>query len=116
MTSLRNGLYTIETEMTEGGRGRATGVVVLIDGKIAGGDSHFFYSGSYSAKNGKWRGEITSYQHAKSAGVLPLFGGREVGCGFAGSYSADGAVADGTALVGKTSVLFHAKLTFRSEL
>jgi len=116
MTGVRNGLYTIETEMTEGGRGRATGVIVLIDGRIAGGDSHFFYNGSYTAKDGKWRGELTTYEHAKSAGVLPLFGGREVSCGFTGTYGDDGVVANGTALVGKTSVLFRARLTFRSEL
>jgi len=47
-------------------------------------------------------------------GSLPLFGGREVTCGFSGSYADDGADVQGTALVGKTSVLFHAKLTLRS--
>ena len=36
-----NGLYTIQIEMTEGGQGRATGVIVLFDGKIVGGDSYF---------------------------------------------------------------------------
>jgi len=46
----------------------------------------------------------------------PLFGGREVTCGFTGSYSADAADVNGTALVGKTSVVFHAKLALRSEL
>ena len=111
-----NGLYSIQTEMTEGGRGHASGVIVLLDGKIAGGDSHFYYTGSYSAQNGKWRGELITYQHSKSTGVLPLFGGREVTCGFMGTYSADAAEVNGTALVGKTSVLFHAKLTLRSEL
>ena len=114
--TVTNGLYAIQTGMTEGGRGHATGVIVLLDGKIAGGDSFFYYTGSYSAKNGKWRGELTTNQHTKSAGVLPLFGGREVTCGFTGSYSAEGAEANGMALVGKTSVLFNAKLTLCSEL
>jgi len=40
------------------GRGRATGVIVLLDGKILGGDTHFYYTGSYTFKNGKWRGEL----------------------------------------------------------
>lgn len=102
--------------MTEGGRGHASGVIVLLDGKIAGGDSHFYYTGSYSAKDGKLRGELTTNQHTKSAGVLPLFGGREVTCGFMGTYSADAAVVNGTALVGKTSVLIEAKLTLLSGL
>jgi len=117
MGGVRNGLYTVETEMTDGGRGRATGVIVLLDGKIAGGDSHFYYTGSYTAdNNGKWRGELTTYQHQKPSGVVPLFGGREVTSGFSGTYSQDGAVVNGISLVGKTSVLFQTKLKFREAL
>ncbi len=113
MGGVRNGLYTVETDMTDGGRGHATGVIVLVDGKIAGGDSHFYYTGSYTAADGKWRGELTTFQHAKTTGVLPLFGGREVSCGFTGTYTDDGAVVSGTALVGKTSVMFQTRLKFR---
>lgn len=114
MTDVRNGLYTVETAMADGGRGRATGVLVLRDGKIAGGDSHFYFTGSYTAKDGKWRGELTTFQHTKPVGVLPLFGGREVTCGFTGTYTDDGGIANGTALVGKTSVMFQCRLTFRA--
>jgi T3SS negative regulator,GrlR len=113
--TVTNGLYTIQIEMTDGGHGRATGVIVLHEGKVAGGDSHFYYTGSYTADRGKWRGELVTNEHTKSAGALPLFGGREVTCGFSGSYSVDGAQVQGTALVGKTSVLFHARLKLRSE-
>ena len=77
--------------------------------------SHFFYTGSYTADRGKWRGELITNEHTKSVGVLPLFGGREVTCGFTGLYSADAAEVDGTALVGKTSVVFRARLALRSE-
>jgi hypothetical protein len=115
--TVTNGLYTIQIEMTDGGQGRANGVIVLHDGKIAGGDSYFYYTGSYSADRGggKWRGELTTNEHTKSAGSLPLFGGREVTCGFTGAYSADAAEVNGTALVGKTSVAFRARLQLRSE-
>lgn len=113
---IRNGLYTVETDMTDGGRGHATGVIVLIDGRIAGGDAHFYYTGSYRAADGKWRGELTTFQHAKPAGMLPLFGGREVTCGFSGTYTEESAVVSGTALVGKTSVLFETRLKFREAL
>jgi hypothetical protein len=44
-----------------------------------------------------------------------LFGGREVTCGFTGTYSADAADVNGTALVGKTSVVFQARLILLSE-
>ena len=115
--TVTNGLYTIQIEMTDGRHGRANGVIVLHDGKIAGGDSYFYYTGSYRADrgSGKWRGELTTTEHTKSAGRLPLFGGREVTCGFTGGYSADAAEVNGTALVGKTSVVFHARLQLRSE-
>jgi hypothetical protein len=116
MMTVTGGLYSIQIEMTEGGQGHATGIIVLLDGKIAGGDSHFYYTGTYTADRGKWRGELTTNQHTRSTGVLPLFGGREVTCGFTGSYSADAAQVSGTALVGKTSVMFHAKLALRAEL
>jgi hypothetical protein len=114
--TIANGLYSIQTEMMEGGRGHATGVIVLLDGKIAGGDSNFYYTGFYTADRGKWRGELTTNQHTRSAGVLPLFGGREVTCGFMGTYSADAAVVNGIALVGKTSVMIEAKLALLSGL
>jgi hypothetical protein len=52
--TVTNGLYTIQIEMTDGGHGRANGVIVLHDGKIAGGDSYFYYTGSYRADHGKW--------------------------------------------------------------
>ena len=46
--TLRNGLYSIHTAMTDGGHGHASGVIVVRDGKMAGGDSHFYYTGSYT--------------------------------------------------------------------
>jgi hypothetical protein len=113
--TVTNGLYTIQIEMRDGGHGRAHGVIVLREGRIAGGDSYFYYTGSYRADRGKWRGELITNEHTKSAGILPLFGGREVTCGFTGTYSADAADVNGTALVGKTSVVFQARLTLLSE-
>jgi hypothetical protein len=34
--TVKNGLYSIRIEMKDGGRGRATGVIVLFDGQILG--------------------------------------------------------------------------------
>ena len=114
--TVKNGLYSIRIEMKDGGRGHASGIIVLLDGQILGGDTHFYYAGSYTFKNGKWRGELTTRQHAEAVGVILLFGGREVTCGFTGTYSDGEAEVDGTALVGKTSVSFHAKLILQSPL
>ena len=100
--------------MRDGKRGHATGVIVLYDGRIQGGDSYFYYTGSYSSKNGKWRGELITHQHTEAVGVNLAFGGREVTCGFTGLYSDRGAEVEGTALVGKTSVSFRAVLKLQS--
>src|SRR4051794_10704160 len=111
-----NGLYTFEIQMRDGKRGEATGVAVLCNGRILGGDSYFYYSGDYTFRNGKWRGEMTVHQHTEAVGRPLAFGGREVTCGFSGDYSADGAEVEGMALVGKTSVTFTARLTMKDPM
>ena len=115
-TNITNGLYTITVEMRDGRRGRATGMLVLCDGRIMGGDSYFFYTGSYSWRSGKWRGELITRQHAEAIGKDLAFGGREVSCGFTGTFADRRARVEGTALVGKTSVSFRAELVFREKL
>jgi hypothetical protein len=111
--SVMNGLYTLAIEMSHGKQGRATGVVVLRDGRIMGGDSYFYYTGSYTLKAGKWRGDMIVNQHTEAPGLNLAFGGREVTCGFTGTYAEGRADIEGTALVGKNSVLFNARLTLR---
>jgi len=61
-----------------------------------------------------WRGELITHQHTEAVGVNLAFGGREVACGFTGTYSDGEAEVQGTALVGKTSVLFVAVLKFQA--
>ena len=110
-----DGLYTLGIEMTGIKRGHATGVVVLHDGRIMGGDSFFSYTGSYSYHKGKWRGEMIVHQHTDAPpGLNLVFQRREVTCGFTGTYSDGFADIDGTALVGSYSIPFHAQLTLKS--
>ena len=44
-----------------------------------------------------------------------MFGGHEVGIGFSGTYTDEGAVAEATALVGKRSIRFSAVLKKLAE-
>lgn len=113
---VNDGLYSLTIEMTGIKQGRATGIAVLQGGRILGGDSFFYYSGSYSFSRGKWRGEMIVHQHTEAPGLNLVFGGREVSCGFTGTYSAGTADIDGTALVGQTSVPFRAQLTLRAPI
>jgi hypothetical protein len=115
-SDVTNGLYTISIEMRDGKKGKATGVLMLSYGRIMGGDTYFYYSGSFTFRNGKWRGELITRQHTEAVGKNLAFGGREVSCGFTGTYSDGRAEVEGTALVGKTSVSFRAELTLVERL
>jgi hypothetical protein len=88
-----NGLYSIHIRMLDGIDGGNSGVMMLYDGRIRGGDAYFDYIGSYSAADGKWKGEIINREHTPSLGERPLFGGHEVGIGFSGTYDDKGARA-----------------------
>jgi len=110
-----NGLYSIHIRMLDGIGGGNTGVMVLHDGKIRGGDAYFDYIGSFASSNGKWKGELVNHEHTSSQGARPVFGGYEVGIGFSGSYNDEGAVAEATALAGKRSIRFSAVLKKLAE-
>jgi len=107
---IKNGLYSIHILMLDGIDGGNTGVVVLHDGKMRGGDAFFDYVGAYASANGRWRGELVNHEHTPSQGERPVFGGYEVGIGFSGTYRDEMAVADAVALAGKRSIRFSAVL------
>jgi hypothetical protein len=111
-----NGLYSIHIRMLDGIDGGNTGVMVLHDGRIRGGDAFFDYIGAYTSANGRWKGELINHEHTPSQGVRPVFGGYEVGIGFFGTYTDDRAVAEATALAGKRSIRFSAVLKKLAEV
>jgi len=113
---VKDGLYSLTIEMRGIKQGRATGIAVLQGGRILGGDSFFYYTGSYLFTRGKWRGEMLVQQHTDAPGLNFVFGGREVSCGFTGTFSAGAADIDGTALVGRASVPFRAHLTLMASI
>jgi hypothetical protein len=106
---IRNGLYALRVEMRDGIVGGDNGVVVLRDGTIRGGDSFFYFVGSYSCSGGKWKGEVTSEEHTPALATRP-FARKSVTIGFTGNYTDDSAESDNTALLGKQSVQFKTSL------
>ena len=112
---IKNGLYSIHIRMLDGIDGGNTGVMVVRDGRIHGGDAFFDYVGSYSSANGRWKGELVNHEHTPNRGERALFGGYEVGIGFSGTYTDEGAVAEATALAGKRSIRFSAVLRKMAE-
>ena len=112
---IKNGLYSIHIRMLDGIDGGNTGVMVLHDGRIHGGDAFFDYVGSYSSADGRWKGELVNHEHTPNQGERPVFGGYEVGIGFSGTYTDEGAEAEATALAGKRSIRFSAVLKKLAE-
>jgi len=112
---IKNGLYSIHIRMLDGIDAGNAGVMVLHAGRIRGGDGFFGYLGAYSSAGGKWKGEIVNHEHTPSHGERTVFGGYEVGIGFSGTYTDEGAIAEATALVGKRSIRFSAVLKKLAE-
>lgn len=105
-----NGLYSIHIRLLDGVAGGLTGVMLLNDGRILGGDAFFYYIGTYTSANGRWKGQILNQEHTPAKGENPVFGGYEVGIGFSGTCDAEGAMLEATALAGKRSLRLTAVL------
>jgi hypothetical protein len=105
-----NGLYSVHIRMLDGVDGGLTGVMLLHDGRILGGDAFFYYLGTYRSANGRWRGEILNQEHTPAKSEHPIFGGHQVGIGFSGTCDTSGALLEATALAGKRSLRLTAVL------
>src|SRR5579871_4653664 len=105
-----DGLYSIHLRLLDGLEGGLTGVMLLNNGRILGGDASFYYLGSYTSEKGRWKGQIVNQEHTPAKGQNPIFGGHEVGIGFSGTCDEEGAMLDATALAGKRSLRLTAVL------
>ena len=105
-----NGLYSIQLRMLDGLDGGLTGVMLLNNGHILGGDASFYYLGGYTAAKGRWKGQILNQEHTPARHENPIFGGHEVGISFSGAYDEEQAVLEATALAGKRSLRLTAVL------
>ena len=107
---LVNGLYSIHIRTLDGIEAANTGVMLFHDGRVLGGDGFFYYLGSYTSANGRWKAEILNQEHTPAKGQVPVFGGHEIGIGISGSCDHAGAEAEAVALVGTRSVRCKAVL------
>ena len=105
-----NGLYSIHIRALDGVDAGLSGVMLLMNGRILGGDAFFYYLGSYSSADGRWKGEIVNQEHTPAKGENPVFGGHEVGIGFSGTCDGEGAELEAIALAGKRSLRLAATL------
>ncbi len=107
---IANGLYAIHIRALDGIDGGLNGVMLLHEGRILGGDAFFYYVGTYTSANRRWKGEMLNQEHTPAKGEVPVFGGHEVGIGFSGTCDEDGGELQATAFAGKRSLRLTAAL------
>jgi hypothetical protein len=109
---MKDGLYSFHMQMLDGVHGRDSGVLILRDGRFLGGGPYFWSTGSYTFRDGTWKGELRTNQHTRLSDpfVRPLSGGQEVASGFSGTFASDQAEVFGTTLVENRSLSFRATL------
>ena len=76
-------------------RGEGTGILLLVNGKITGGDSVLTYSGSYQVDEDRFTAVVSTRRHA--AGQPTLFGIDEVQIEVVGKSTGTTASCTGTA-------------------
>ena len=89
-----NGLYKVRFETP---RGNGTGVVVLKDGHLWGGDSSMFYTGTYTVQDGAFTGKLVTNVHTIAPHKPSIFGRDIVHITLKGTFSRDFGEVTGSA-------------------
>jgi hypothetical protein len=110
---IKNGLYSLTAVALDGVGVEVGGVLMLRDGKLQGGDSYVYYTGTYDCSDGKWKGEMTSREHTPTTRP-PVERVQHIR--FSGVYNDTCAEADATALVGKQRLRYDALLRLLAEV
>jgi hypothetical protein len=102
---IKNGLYALNATSRDGIADEVSGVLILRDGQVHGGDAFVYYTGNYKSSAGKWQGKITSQEHTPTGRPMAA---RVRHIGFLGNDA--GAKVDAMALVGEQSIRYDATL------
>jgi hypothetical protein len=105
---IKNGLYSLTATPRDGlADSEVSGVLILRDGNVHGGDAYVFYTGSYECSAGNWQGKMTSQEHTPTTRPMTA---KVQHIGFFGTYNDAGAKIDAMALVGAHSIRYDATL------
>ena len=109
---IKNGIYSLTATVLDGPDVDVGGVLILHSGMIHGGDSYVYYTGTYDAADGKWKGEMISREHTPTTRPVEE---RVQQIVFRSNYTDAGAKASATAVIGKQRVRYDATLRFLAE-
>jgi hypothetical protein len=107
---MENGLYSAKLRGFDGVEVPPGGVLILRNGTMYGGGPYSYFTGSYSAKGGIFRGELLINPHTPPPSDHLLFSASEVGMGISGRYEGDQAELTGTVVIGKRCVTLQIAL------
>ena len=113
---LKDGLYSFRVKGFDGVDWPPGGVLVLRNGVMLGGGPFTYFTGSYSAKHGIFKGELVVNQHTPPPSGHLFFSAEDVGVGITGTYEDDRAELTGTALIGKRSLALQVTLLRLTDL
>jgi hypothetical protein len=85
---IKNGLYALAAIPRQGSGDEVSGVLILNDGTMLGGDAFVYYTGTYECSAGNWQGKMTSQEHTPTGRPIA---DRVQHIGFFGTYSEAGA-------------------------
>jgi T3SS negative regulator,GrlR len=108
---MNDGLYSVNVKGGDVAEWPPGGVAILLNGVILGGGPYTYFKGSYSAKDGVFKGELIINQHTPPPPGHVFFNAKDIGMGVSGTYEGDEAELTCTALVGRRSLT--ARLTLR---
>lgn len=91
---MREGLYKVEFKTP---LGTGAGLMVLVGGRLWGGDPMIAYVGTYVLSGDQFTAEVRTYKHSIVPGMSPVFGRDDVHLSLRGTSSGDTAQMTGTA-------------------
>jgi hypothetical protein len=109
---LQNGLYSISFK-SDVGNAEGSGVIVLLNGVLLGGDDALLYSGSYQQKANRFTATVITSRHTR--GRSSLFGLDDATISFAGGIIGGNGSGFGMSADFPT-VRLEVRLTFRRSL
>jgi hypothetical protein len=91
---MKNGLYAAEFQTP---LGSGSGVVMLLNGVLQGGDTMMYYLGSYTIEGSSFKAEVKTGAHAHPPGMSSVFGRDQVTIDLSGTFAGDILTANGKA-------------------
>jgi len=90
---MRDGLYRVGFRTN---LGTGSGIILLKEGRLVGGDSGSYYLGTYRVEGSHFTADVEINRHTSGPGVRPIFGIEHAKIRLEGDGAGDEAIMHGT--------------------